>query len=94
MIYLQTLEGLAGKEFKKNSVIYYTGEYIERYLNIDAAQIVHPGSLDYWDYGSSYPCLVCGGVYSNSENLGLFYVAGTVASVAPSNVGFRVIVLP
>ena len=26
MIYLQTLEGLAGKEFKKNSVIYYTGE--------------------------------------------------------------------
>ena len=26
MIYLKTLEGLAGKEFKKNSVIYYTGE--------------------------------------------------------------------
>ena len=26
MIYLQTLEGLAGKVFKKNSVIYYTGE--------------------------------------------------------------------
>ena len=26
MIYLQTLENLAGKEFKKNSVIYYTGE--------------------------------------------------------------------
>ena len=26
MIYLQTLQGLAGKEFKKNSVIYYTGE--------------------------------------------------------------------
>ena len=26
MIYLQTLKGLAGKEFKKNSVIYYTGE--------------------------------------------------------------------
>lgn len=26
MVYLQTLEGLAGKEFKKNSVIYYTGE--------------------------------------------------------------------
>ena len=26
MIYLQTLEGLAGKEFKKNSVIYYKGE--------------------------------------------------------------------
>ena len=26
MIYLQTLEGLADKEFKKNSVIYYTGE--------------------------------------------------------------------
>ena len=26
MIYLQTLDGLAGKEFKKNSVIYYTGE--------------------------------------------------------------------
>lgn len=26
MIYLQTLEGLAGKKFKKNSVIYYTGE--------------------------------------------------------------------
>ena len=26
MIYLQTLEGLAGKEIKKNSVIYYTGE--------------------------------------------------------------------
>lgn len=26
MVYLQTLENLAGKEFKKNSVIYYTGE--------------------------------------------------------------------
>ena len=26
MIYLQTLENLAGKEIKKNSVIYYTGE--------------------------------------------------------------------
>ena len=26
MIYLQTLDGLAGKVFKKNSVIYYTGE--------------------------------------------------------------------
>ena len=26
MIYLQTLDGLAGKEFKKNSVIYYKGE--------------------------------------------------------------------
>ena len=26
MIYLKTLEGLADKEFKKNSVIYYTGE--------------------------------------------------------------------
>ena len=26
MVYLQTLQGLAGKEFKKNSVIYYTGE--------------------------------------------------------------------
>ena len=26
MIYLQTLQGLAGKEFKKNSVIYYKGE--------------------------------------------------------------------
>lgn len=26
MIYLQTLKDLAGKEFKKNSVIYYTGE--------------------------------------------------------------------
>ena len=26
MIYLQTLEDLAGKEIKKNSVIYYTGE--------------------------------------------------------------------
>lgn len=26
MIYLQTLENLAGKEFKKDSVIYYTGE--------------------------------------------------------------------
>ena len=26
MIYLKNLEGLAGKEFKKNSVIYYTGE--------------------------------------------------------------------
>lgn len=26
MIYLKTLEGLAGKEFKKNSVIYYKGE--------------------------------------------------------------------
>ena len=26
MIYLQTLENLVGKEFKKNSVIYYTGE--------------------------------------------------------------------
>lgn len=26
MIYLQTLENLAGKEFKKNSVIYYKGE--------------------------------------------------------------------
>ena len=26
MIYLQTLEGLADKVFKKNSVIYYKGE--------------------------------------------------------------------
>ena len=26
MIYLQTLKDLAGKEFKKNSIIYYTGE--------------------------------------------------------------------
>ena len=37
MIYLQTLEGLAGKEFKKNSVIYYKGE--------DTVTVLSPSGL-------------------------------------------------
>lgn len=37
MVYLQTLENLAGKEFKKNSVIYYTGE--------DTVTVLSPSGL-------------------------------------------------
>ena len=52
------------------------------------------GSCDYWSYGSSAPCLFCGGGYYRGENLGLFYVDAHGVSDARSSVGFRVIVLP
>lgn len=52
------------------------------------------GSCDYWDYGSSDPCLSCGGYYDHNDVHGLFCVFSNVVSGAGSIVGFRVIVLP
>ena len=51
------------------------------------------GSCDEWYYGSSDPCLRCGG-YSRYEGHGLFYVDASGVSDAYPVVGFRVIVLP
>ena len=50
------------------------------------------GSCDYWGYFSNRPCLYCGGIYSCSDDNGLFYVY-CISDALPV-VGFRVIVLP
>ena len=52
------------------------------------------GSCDRWRYNSSVPCLYCGGDYDRGELYGLFFVSSNGVSVAGSDVGFRVIVLP
>lgn len=52
------------------------------------------GSCDSWIYNSSYPCLRCGGYCFHSRSRGLFSVNWSGVSSAPSDVGFRVIVLP
>lgn len=52
------------------------------------------GSCDLWGYYSGSPCLFCGGYYGRVEVRGLFFVSCIRASNAPSDSGFRVIVLP
>lgn len=44
---------------------------------------------DYWDYGSSYPCLLHGGSYSQSLSHGPFYVGCNSTSSASGYVGCR-----
>lgn len=52
------------------------------------------GSCDYWSYDSNYPCLLCGGSYSQMEDFGLFSIMNDDASNPSLTTGFRVIVLP
>lgn len=51
-------------------------------------------SCDYWNFGSSYPCLCVGGCYSHCSNYGLFYVYYNSASDYSGNVGCRLQELP
>ena len=52
------------------------------------------GSCDIWNYSSGGPCLFCGGRYNRYGGHGLFCVGSLGVSVAYSDAGFRVIVLP
>lgn len=49
---------------------------------------------DSWYYNASYPCLYCGGNYSQGQVLGLFYVGYSRASNAYSDIGCRLQKLP
>lgn len=49
---------------------------------------------DYWNFSSSYPCLFCGGVYSQSLGHGLFYVYCFRSNGTGSDIGCRLQKLP
>lgn len=49
---------------------------------------------DYWYFGASYPCLRCGGNYSQSLNRGLFCVDCGGVSSSNANIGCRLQKLP
>ena len=51
-------------------------------------------SCDYWNFGSSYPCLVVGGCYSHDSLYGLFYVDCSTASSYVGSIGCRLQELP
>lgn len=51
-------------------------------------------SCDYWDFGSSCPCLCVGGCYSHSSNYGLFCVSCHTASYCGGSFGCRLQELP
>ena len=51
-------------------------------------------SCDYWDFGSSYPCLYVGGNYSHYSGYGLFYVSFNSASSYNGYIGCRLQELP
>ena len=51
-------------------------------------------SCDYWYFGSSYPCLCVGGLYSQHANYGLFYVDYNPTSYAYAKIGCRLQELP
>lgn len=48
-----------------------------------------PGSCDYWNFGSSNPCLYVGGNYSQNANYGMFYVNYNTTSNYNGNLGCR-----
>lgn len=51
-------------------------------------------SCDYWNFGSSYPCLYVGGCYSHGSSYGLFCVVYGTASYYGGSVGCRLQELP
>ena len=51
-------------------------------------------SCDYWNFGSSYPCLYVGGSYSRSADYGMFYVSFNTASYFNGYLGCRLQELP
>lgn len=51
-------------------------------------------SCDFWDFGSSYPCLCVGGCYSHSSYYGLFCVDCSTASHCDGSIGCRLQELP
>ena len=48
---------------------------------------------DYWNFDSSYPCLIVGGYYGQYQNRGLFFVSYDTASNTVSNIGCRLMKL-
>lgn len=51
-------------------------------------------SCDYWNFGSSYPCLCVGGCYSHGSSYGLFCVYYNTASDYGGSIGGRLQELP
>ena len=51
-------------------------------------------SCDYWDFGSSYPCLYVGGCFSHDSYYGLFCVNYYTASYYDGSIGCRLQELP
>lgn len=58
-------------------------------LSVHCRCFLFPGPCDYWNFGSSYPCLCVGGCYGHSSYYGLFYVYCSTASIANGSIGCR-----